>query len=354
MRNLYTQVDSIINTINFNSLWTGFNKSDFALYDKEYVYLKDKTIPYDDKFIGNTRITYEEKELAIWYIDDINNIEVMELASNIVHEMFHSYQILNKETRFPNDIKALAYPNDLHNYSLKYQEGLLLIEALNSIDTYIQLDILNQIIASRLYRLRTFGKLIRYELLIETIEGSAEYCSTKALKYLSEDLYLKRIKNYKSNIKDTKLLFDIRRSCYFTGTLFLLLLDELDIDFSKDLKSQNLTLFEEVAKNLDVSFLDFKKFNVSEIQVFYNEEQCRIKDAFNDFFNNEIITTNGNFYICGYDPMNMTRLESKVLCSHFIILFDIYKNDKVFIKGPVVIEFDSDFEKITTYYSINN
>ncbi|WP_373600828.1 hypothetical protein [Paraclostridium bifermentans] len=269
--------------------------------------------------------------------------------------MFHSHQILNGETRFPNDIKALAYPNDLSNYELKYNESLLLVDALNSIDKITKLDILKQIISSRLYRLHEFGELIRYEFLIETLEGCAEYCGTKALKQLSKDLYLKRIESYKNSIMhDTTLLFDIRRSCYFTGTLFLLLLDEVNFDFSKDLNDKKLTIFEEVSKAVDISCVNIKKYDLSIIKNFYDNEQFKVNSLFNDFFNQDFITNNGEFYICGYDPMNMSILENKVLCSHFIMLFDTDNNTKNFIKGPVVIELDSDFEKVIRYYTLNN
>ena len=127
-----------------------------------------------------------------------NKVDSRELASNIIHEMFHSYQLSNGEKRFPNDLKGLDYPIDLKNFEIKYRENMLLIQALDSNNRDLKNNLLKEIISLRMSRLQRYGDIIKYEFAVETVEGSAEYCGTKALKFISEELYEKRIEEYKN------------------------------------------------------------------------------------------------------------------------------------------------------------
>lgn len=90
--------------ISFNSIWEGFRLMDFALYNSTTVYMADGEIPYDNRFLGNTSITFNGKQLAIWKIVNEKEVNVEELVAGIVHEMFHSYQFEQGESRYPNDL----------------------------------------------------------------------------------------------------------------------------------------------------------------------------------------------------------------------------------------------------------
>ncbi|WP_142415640.1 hypothetical protein [Hathewaya massiliensis] len=354
MRKLYTMVNDTLNSINFDEIWSGFHRIDFALYNKEKVYLNKHMIPWDNRFLANTVIDYEGNNLAIWNVENVKEIHYKELAANMVHEMFHAYQFSKNETRFPDDIKALSYPNDLGNYELKHNENNLLIEGLNSTGRNKKLELLKQIIASRKIRVEKFGELIRYEFMIETIEGSAEYCAIKALESISEDLYRKRIEDYKRILQlDKRILFDIRRCCYYTGALFLLFLDELGIKFSKEIENEEITIFEEIEKAIDTNDVIISKTNYSIIKLNFEKEQLKKEKSFNNFFQSNLVTNEGNFHICGYDPMNMIKLDNRILCSNFIILKDIKMKNNVFIKGPTVVEFEEGLESVRRYYIVD-
>jgi hypothetical protein len=43
--------------------------------------------------------------------------------------MFHVYQQQHGETRYPDDLELLAYPDDLNNYQIKMLENELLVKA---------------------------------------------------------------------------------------------------------------------------------------------------------------------------------------------------------------------------------
>ena len=353
MRKLYEKVNNTLNTIDYNVLWKGFTKTDFALYNKNNVFLKDSVIPYDNRFLGNTTINYEGKNLAIWFIENIEDVEYKEISANIVHEMFHSFQISQNESRFPDDIKSLSYPSDLENYQLKYNENIMLINALNSKEKNKQIDILSQIIASRKLRLKKYGSLIKYEFIIETIEGSAEYCGTKALKLMSNNLYENRVERYKEIlVSDKKMLFDIRRCCYFTGTLILLLLDEIGIDFPKEINGQELTIFEQISL-LIKSNNTINQTKSEKINKYFEEETLRKEKLIDDFYSKNPLIYEGEFSICGYDPMNMFKVDNKIFCSNFILLNNIITKENIFISGPVIVILENDCDIIRRYYAIN-
>lgn len=353
MRKLYEKVNKTLNTLTFNDIWNGFAKTDFALYDKNNVFLKDGVIPYDNRFLGNTTIDYEGENLAIWLIENIEDIDYKELSANIVHEMFHSFQISQNESRFPDDIKALSYPSDLENYQLKYNENIMLVNALNSKEKNKKIDILSQIVTSRKLRLNKFGSLIKYEFIIETIEGSAEYCGTKALKSISNNLYQNRLEKYKEILlSDKKMLFDIRRCCYFWGTLFLLLLDEIGIDFPKEIHGQYLTIFEQIIPLMKCNTI-INQIKSEKIDKYFEEETFRKEKLIDDFNSNNPLIYDGEFSICGYDPMNMFKIDNKIFCSNFILLYNTITKENTFISGPVILILENDSDIIKRYYAIN-
>ncbi|MDR7856632.1 hypothetical protein [Tissierella sp.] len=341
MRKLYSDIEVELDKVNFNDIWSGFSRTEFAIYNKSKVFLKDDVISHDERFLGNTSIDYNGDKLAIWYIEDTSQENIEELASNIVHEMFHSYQFLNNESRFPNDLKGLDYPMDLKNYEIKYRENMLLVEALSSNDRNLKYDMLKEIIGLRIFRLQNYGDIIKYEFAIETVEGSAEYCGAKALRQISKEVYEKRIERYKRILsKDISKIFDIRRSCYYSGTLFLLLLEDLDISFTHEIHGQHQHIFEEVADKVGYSSIKIDDIKNLELERYYIEYKKETEKKFEDFFNQSFEKYKGDFYICGYDPMNMIKHKDKILCSHCIFLEDKVENKKIFLKGPLVVKLE--------------
>lgn len=353
VRKLYDMVNNTLDNIDFNKIWYGFNKTKFALYNKKEVYLEKDIISYDDRFVGNTTIEYNGENLAIWFVEDIGEIDYQELSANIVHEMFHSYQLLKNESRFPDDIKGLSYPNILENYQFKYNENIMLVEALESKERNEKLELLLKIITSRKSRLTNFGELIRYEFLVETIEGSAEYCAIKALKSIPNYLYKSRIEKYKEIlVSEQKIFFDIRKSCYFTGSLLLILLDEVGIEFCKDISNQKLTIFEQILEIVDTNNIIITCPTRKMINIGFKEELLRKQKLIYDFKNNNPIIYKGDFSICGYDPMNMFKVKNEVFCSHFIILYNMKTKEKIFIPGPTIVVFKDNSQIIEGYYVI--
>ena len=77
MVELYKKVNDILNKIDFNSLFNGFKKYDFALYNSKSVCLNGIVFDYTDKFIGNTSIIYEDRYVAIWNIEEEMDLDIL-------------------------------------------------------------------------------------------------------------------------------------------------------------------------------------------------------------------------------------------------------------------------------------
>ncbi len=368
MRQLYERVLSMLRDISFDSIWSGFNLMDFALYNNTTVYLADGEIPYDNRFLGNSSIVYNGGQLAIWEISNEEEVIIEELVASIVHEMFHSYQSEQGECRYPNDLIGLDYPLELDNYCYKYEENKLIVRAINSNDYREKMELLHKFITYREYRINKFGEIIKYEWYTETLEGVAEYVGTKALEQISYDLYKKRITEYKKIINNLDMVFDVRRCSYYTGTLFLLLLDDMNIPIPSRIKDEKITIFEQIVKHFHEDYLILPHLNkysndllgaeiepaltrveyITIIEEKFTEYNTNKNKLFQDFFDNNIKKEEGNFSICGYDPMNMVKIDGKIFCSHFINLMNKDTREAIFIQGPIVL-----ISEINSYHDVS-
>ena len=80
---LYSEIETIHSKIDFDKIWKGFSCVDFALYDQETVILKDKTIPWDQRFLGNTVIDFNGNYIAIWELESVQKDSTNHVESYI-------------------------------------------------------------------------------------------------------------------------------------------------------------------------------------------------------------------------------------------------------------------------------
>jgi hypothetical protein len=315
MQKLYSEIETILKKVDFNKIWKGFSCGKFALYNQETVYLKDKVIAWDQRFLGNTVIDFDGNYIAIWEVDSLQTNDVEYLAADMVHEMFHVHQKQKGETRYADDLELLTYPDDLDNYQLKIIETETLVKAFSEKNS----TALRQFINLRIARKRLIGDIIYQEYCAETMEGMAEYAGITSLQQINPEKYKIRLEEHISKlINQRDLLFDTRRMAYYSGAILCSALKSLNIDFYHEL-SEKRTLFELISHNSD----DF----LSEYKTYTENKQKK----FDDYLKDHIEIVQCDNYICGYDPMNMIRLENKLLCNHFVMIGD------KFIKGPVMV-----------------
>jgi hypothetical protein len=352
MRDLYGRIYENIRKIDFDAIWKGFHPYQFALYDKVSVYFKDKTISYEPCFIGNTSIKYDKEQIAIWCVEDVKDADPVMMASNMIHEMFHAYQFENDESRYPADLYALDYPDILENYILKHSESIVLSEAYRQKKKKDKLKCISQFIASRIEREKNIGSYMRCEYLAETLEGMAEYAGLCALLQLDKDLYEKRISEYIRIISDPgNTLFDTRRMAYFTGAILYTVLDEAKISVYHEIKGAIKTPFEILKEKIPPTDLPVT-VSADDVKASYKGFLLERSKKFDDFFSKKRKSHEGDFQICGYDPMNMIKENGRILCKYFIMLKQKTEGDPLFINGPVVVDIKKGTsDKVSAYYT---
>lgn len=324
MNNLYDEIVNRLHKINFESLYPCFKIYDFALYDDEWVYLKDRKIPRDNRFLGNTAIAFEDDYLAIWYKPE-GDLDV--LTANIVHEMFHVHQTILKEKRVIDDLNGVKYPITQLNHQLKTMEAELLCEMVKEYSD----DKMDTFTSIRNKRIE-INPMMNYEMSIESFEGIAEYVKYKALYQLNRETYLKTLEDdmiyYKKNLIDT------RRAAYYSGAFLALILGNVDLKIGKE----TFHLYE-LAKRHEKVYESNVISSNSDIDEFLTKRD-------HDFeFEGDIIS--GNYRICGYDPMNMVGREGEILHKHFVMLNDGL--EKHFFKGPVLTKYREDAYEVYEY-----
>lgn len=309
----YNAVNVILNTIDFNALFEGFHKYRFALYSSKEIIIDGKIIPYQDEFRGNTSISYEGEYIAIWNMefDPIDDPE--QLAYCLIHEMFHCHQHTNKETRYPSDFELLNYPDDVENFVNKYNENRYLANAYEQHD----IELLRKFAYIREIRYKMYPSMVRQELKAETLEGMAEYIGLKALERINTEKYRAIVNDYLGKLKaESNLLFDVRRISYFTGTIYFLCLEQFGLSVNNVFDSEK-TAYEQ--NRIDTTGVTAELHPYSFILNNYNqlrqEKKARVEEHIK---HSKYIESDA--FICGYDPMNMFRIDDVVFCSYFVCL----------------------------------
>ncbi|MCL2217208.1 MAG: hypothetical protein FWB91_09345 [Defluviitaleaceae bacterium] len=337
MRELYKIIDETIEKVNFNKIWPGFSRFNFALYNKSNVYFKDEVIPWDNRFLGNTSIEYNGKFIAIWYVENPHKEDSQILAADLVHEMFHAFQRMRNESRYPNDLLMLNYPDNIENYAVKHVENLILVNAFLSDDLSAKREFVKNYLSARKYRENLIGDIIRQEYYAETIEGIAEYGGSMALKQISYDKYSNRINAYIENLKilDSRF-FDTRRLLYYTGAVFCIVLSEAGIDIHHRVGDTENPLFSLAAESSKAERPTIS-INIEDLSEKVKRHTNDKKAKFDEFFKTATEKVDGDYFICGYDPMNMIKMEDMILCSHFVMLKGNDSGEPIFIQGPVLV-----------------
>ena len=226
LEQLYFEVKKQIDEVDFSKLWHGFEPLKFALYSDNECFFDGTYIEKTEAFLANTSILYNGEWIAIWCVQEEMNPTV--LASKIVHEMFHGFQMMHKESRFPDELDALYnYRYEEGNLDQKIKENQLLCQLM----TRFEESIFEEFLQIRRYRFDTYRYACRYEACIEQIEGTANYVELCCLKQLSSELFQKQLSIMKDRIVDPNNLFPVRVICYDIGALLLYVMAQNHIAF---------------------------------------------------------------------------------------------------------------------------
>ena len=387
MKNIYQEVLNRVHSISFETLWAQFKPYEFALYDHESVYFKDDDMPVTEAFMGNTTISYEGRQIAIWQVSESDLLDLDRLLANLVHEMFHAHQSVCGETRYFSDLVGLSYPMVAKNIAMKHQEFDYLIQAHVTHDLHEKKRLFKKFVDLREIRYAELGDMYNYEKAIETIEGVAEYIGLTVMRKLNQASYAKRMTEVLKRLSEISETFlDTRRLCYDSGALICLVADALNIPFKEALAPDLDYIYECIKRhflidniiakdNMDEVIMDediidediiadtIVSENVLEqVEFEPTAETLTTIGSLMESYHNKLKTCiesvvldpkvevfQGNFSYCGYDPMNFKRFGNYVYHKYFLGV--IQENGPQFLMGTYVTESETeDMTHFTRYY----
>lgn len=345
--------------------WPGFELVAYALYDKSNVYLFNHpklsnnpqctyhTLSWDVQFTGDTIIMYEEYPTAIVNLDYYEEYE--DLYSILVHEIFHGYQYIKDEKRFPDEMMGITYPLSKENVELRNQERTNLYRALLENNIIKKKQYLNAFIALREKRAAMIEEYLTYEKLVETIEGPAWYVELRAYSEKSPLDYHSVLKKYAQQlINKYESTSSIRRSCYSSGLLMCLLLEELSPGWMDSFFDREDTLYDLLKQQSG----DYIEHSIADVQISSETEEVinfaiekRIK-AFEEFNKQAGIHLyiEGEITAVSFDPMNIIPLEDRLLHKSFIKVR--MNNQDFLIQQQVIAHVDDGVQNINKLHLI--
>jgi hypothetical protein len=251
------------------------------------------------------------------------------LTSKIVHEMFHVFQQLSHENRYPNELEAVQrYRYESGNLSGKLHEARLLKDCLERHSE----SAFKAFLQSRQARCQTFPYEAVYEAQIEQIEGSAQSVELLALGQLNAEKGRLAWDNLVESIQDPQRYFPIRVISYAIGALVLRVLEQNHL---KDHIIQSalpfaMAMVDGIEPNPDPIPSDdamedhitaYRSFTTAIIQMALEK--------------NEIVLE-GDYPLLGLNVYN-TRCEGKFVTSTYFVMVEVNGQTNV-LHGDYVIE----------------
>ncbi|GIO28729.1 hypothetical protein [Ornithinibacillus bavariensis] len=343
------------------SYWPNFDLVAFALYDTSNVYLfnhpkfkqhnKFQTLKRDHQFNGCTLILYEGYPTAIVDVELYDDYEG--LYSIFVHELFHGFQYLKGERRFPDEIIGLTYPLSKENVELRNRERAILFDAMLEDDIMKKKQYLNTFISLREKRAANMDNYITYENLVETIEGPAWYVELKAYSEKSTIEHKSIIKKYGHYLIDKfESTLDIRKSCYSSGLVMCLLLDDFLPDWKEGFWDKPETLYDLLKQNSDnieiIRDVEISAETEKVINFVKQKRNCSLESF--EQQNGIHLFIEGEIKAISFDPMNIVPLEDRLLHKNFIKVR--INNIDYLIQQPVIAHCKDGFRNITTLHLI--
>ncbi|MEZ7172366.1 hypothetical protein [Sporosarcina sp. OR05] len=353
------EIAKVMKNTNLPNYWPGFEPVAYALYNKENVYLfnhpkfpsqKDGyvTLPWTEQFIADTLILFEETPTAIVNIDRYE--EFADLYAILIHELFHGYQYIKDEKRFPDEMKGITYPLSPENVELRNAERASLYAALLATDLKEKTEHLQQFIALREQRALLIGDYLHYEYHIETIEGPAWYVEVKAYADKSTLAYDEIVQKYgKSLLEIKESTLHLRRSCYSTGLFMCLLLDELSPNWQDSFMESSLTLYPFFRQciNIEQISLDALLISNETLEVIQYINECK-ENEFEQFklAKGYHLSIHGPMTFKMIDPMNIVFSEQRLLHTNYIAL--LINGQENLFQQPVITQFKETIRSIHT------
>lgn len=334
----YYEVKSYIDTVDFAELWRGFEPLRYALYTDRECFFDGAYIEKTESFIANTSILYNGEWIAIWNVQE--EIDSVVLASKIIHEMFHGFQSMHNDSRFPDELDALYnYKYEEDNLDLKLKENNLLCHLSEQFDE----EAFGEFLEIRKYRCSSFGYAYRYESSIEQIEGAANYVELLCLKQLSAELFENKLSQMRKRITDPDRLFPVRVICYDIGALLLYVLKENGIAFDDGFSS--VCFSEAIICNVEEK-KHTSSYSTKDLLTSYNAKASEIIQKAKE---KNVLVSDRPCELLGVNVYNAVFFENHIISKYFVMFGT--KDDPRIEYGDFVIE-SGEYKKATKIYRI--
>ena len=336
LERLYYEVKNYIDTVDFSKLWRGFEPLKFALYTDKECFFDGAYIEKTDEFLANTSILYNGEWIAIWQVQETMNPIV--LTSKIIHEMFHGFQQMHKESRFFDELDALYnYKYEEGNLDLKLKENHLLCH----LSTQFDKEEFEEFLQIRKYRYDTFRYAFHYESCIEQIEGTANYVELNCLKQLSAELFKKKLSAMQERIINPDNLLPVRIICYDIGALLLYVMAENYIAFEDGFSSVTFAeaMISDVAGKKCISEYSTKEF--------LDRYNARAGEIIRRAIEKNELVIDTSCELFGVNVYDAVFYQNHII-SRYFVMFGAEDNQQIEY-GDFVIE-TKEYKKVTKIY----
>ncbi len=323
----YNKIKQLITKIDFNTLWENFKPLKYALYNNKQCFFDGNYIDKTADFLANTSICYKGEYIAIWNMQDDCDANI--LTSKIVHEMFHGFQMINGETRFPNELEALyQYQYTKENLAIKHRENSLICQLIEKFDQAL----FNELLSLRKYRLLHFPYEYQYEAMIEQIEGTANYVELNVLKQLSTTDYQNKLNNIINRVTDINSLIPVRIISYDIGALLLMIMRENNIRIIEGFSNIPfaVSMLNGVGPTLNVTFKCEEMSIV--INNYYKKGREIVANALK--LNNCVLL--GEYKLIGVNIYNAVYLDDYIISTYFLMYED--QGENKILEGNFIIK----------------
>lgn len=217
LASLYQEIDARIKKVDFSAIWRGFHPLKFAVYTDEQCCFDGRYIEKTSDFCANTAIKWGDEYIAIWNISEEPQ-DLDALSAALIHEMFHAFQAISGERRFPDEKEALfKYRYSAGNLSAKRVEAGFIKAVLETGD----LSTYSKLLSLRKKRAEDYPYEYEYEASVEQIEGTANFVEVSALAQLDNKKGMLAWEKILEQISVPENYFPIRPISYKIGAAVL-------------------------------------------------------------------------------------------------------------------------------------
>ncbi|KFN02756.1 hypothetical protein D0U04_27010 [Bacillus clarus] len=199
---------------------------------------------------------------------------------------------------------------------------------------------------------------MKYEYMVESVEGPAWYVEMNAYNKVCKNENKETLRKYSSLILDTyDSNSNIRRSCYKSGMILCLLLDEIFPEWKTSFLESDELLYDFFKRNIefDIGLRQMKEIKIStetkEIINFVNRNK---EKEFKMFHNKKgyHLRIIGDIELNMLNPMNLILNGNKVL--HKTFLGVNLRNKTYMINHPVISTYKEEIKNIKQIYFVIN